>query len=674
MMSLSDHRAIPAAQRNASNRRFLWLALIVTSLSVLALSVLLLTVIIQGSKHLFGAEIAVVPDTTNLVEASIDEKAHAVQLKLLESRVQFIDLLEPAPSGASLVVHDGEVRLVEGDGSMRVGLRAGATSATITPARDAVRVEYEEMVVHAVGLAPSQSLSGASLTVDDEIGTVTLTFADGEAQVVGQRGAARARTKIIGSPTIDTTVDFLTTPPSMTPSNAGFNAPLAGSIWILVVCALSALPLGVGAAIMLEEFRPRRRGVAYWVHRIVQTNVRNLAGVPSIVYGLIGLTVFCRMFGLFGSALQYAPYQRFELNDGRVIIAQLTATEDEVYTLTGESIGEVRLERSALGPIEALPRRDEPLTITGTLELNEEYVFVLRAPDIGEMTFDSWAVENVALADDGPFAERPVSLTFAFAGSSRFVVESPTEGRLVIPQELVSDTRADIDTVPIREHIYEMADGTTLRGEILRLNDGVITIRKALDDPPVTFSLDDVARRADGALDYRYRRMLMVGDEDRLLHIHFPMGASVLAGGLTLMLVVLPIIIIAAQESLRAVPDSLRSGALALGATPWQMVWGMTLPNAIPGIMTGAILAMSRAIGEAAPILVVGGTIFITFLPDNLMSGFAAMPLQIYMWTNQPDPEFKKVAASGIIVLLTVLLLFNATAVFIRQKLQRPLT
>jgi phosphate transport system permease protein len=145
----------------------------------------------------------------------------------------------------------------------------------------------------------------------------------------------------------------------------------------------------------------------------------------------------------------------------------------------------------------------------------------------------------------------------------------------------------------------------------------------------------------------------------------------VLAGGLTLMLGVLPIIIIASQEALRAVPNSLRQGALALGATKWQMVWGTSLPSAIPGIMTGAILAMSRALGEAAPLLILAGIVYITFTPANLMDSFTAMPLQVFNWASRPQEDFHQVAASGIIVLMAILLAFNAAAVFIRQKFQR---
>ena len=156
-------------------------------------------------------------------------------------------------------------------------------------------------------------------------------------------------------------------------------------------------------------------------------------------------------------------------------------------------------------------------------------------------------------------------------------------------------------------------------------------------------------------------------------YLEIPFGRSVLAGGLTLALVVLPIVIIASIEALRAVPDSLREGALALGATRWQMVRRQTLPAALPGIMTGSILAMSRAIGETAPILVVGGAL-LALPPVNLASNYMAMPIQIFHWTGHTNPEFQKVAASGIIVLLGVLLFFNAIAIVIRAKFQKPLS
>jgi len=255
---------------------------------------------------------------------------------------------------------------------------------------------------------------------------------------------------------------------SRKPERAGILAPLAGSIWVCVTCMLLSLPLGVATAVYLEEFARRSR-----LNRFIELNVRNLAGVPSIVYGIIGLTAFGRMFGLVGAA-----------------------------------------------------------------------------------------------------------------------------------------------------------DGT-----------------------PV-----------------------VLGDPESFFHLELPLGQSVLAGGLTLMLVILPIVIIASQEALRAVPRGLRQSSLALGATPWQTTWQVTLPAAAPTILTGAILALSRAIGEAAPLIVLGVPLFINSTPGGLSDPFTVLPQQIYNWASRPQAAFHELAASGIIVLLAVLLAFNAVAILLRHRLQRNLS
>jgi phosphate transport system permease protein len=149
------------------------------------------------------------------------------------------------------------------------------------------------------------------------------------------------------------------------------------------------------------------------------------------------------------------------------------------------------------------------------------------------------------------------------------------------------------------------------------------------------------------------------------------LGPTVLAAGLTLSLLVLPIVIIASREAIRAVPDSLRQGALALGATPLQAVRTQVLPSAVPGIATGAILALSRAIGEAAPLLLVGGITFITFTPTGLDSSFTALPIQIFNWISRPQEEFKVVAAAAIIVLIVILLAMNSVAIWLRNRYER---
>lgn len=148
-------------------------------------------------------------------------------------------------------------------------------------------------------------------------------------------------------------------------------------------------------------------------------------------------------------------------------------------------------------------------------------------------------------------------------------------------------------------------------------------------------------------------------------------GRTILAGALTMAVLILPVIIIASQEAIRAVPLSLRQGAYALGATQWQVVRHHVLPAAMPGILTGIILSLSRAIGETAPLLVVGAASYLSFNPKGLLSGFTVLPIQIYGWTARPGSDFKDLAAGGILVLLVVLLAMNAVAILLRQRFGR---
>lgn len=143
---------------------------------------------------------------------------------------------------------------------------------------------------------------------------------------------------------------------------------------------------------------------------------------------------------------------------------------------------------------------------------------------------------------------------------------------------------------------------------------------------------------------------------------------SILSGALTLSLLTLPVIIIASQEAIRAVPSSIREAAYGLGATRWQVVSTQVLPMALPGILTGTILALSRAVGETAPLIMVGAVGFIAFTPKGLGDPFTVLPLQIYNWISRPQAEFHEIAAAGILVLLALLLTMNAAAIFLRNK------
>jgi phosphate transport system permease protein len=149
------------------------------------------------------------------------------------------------------------------------------------------------------------------------------------------------------------------------------------------------------------------------------------------------------------------------------------------------------------------------------------------------------------------------------------------------------------------------------------------------------------------------------------------LGNVLLAGGLTLGLLVLPVVIIVAREAIRAVPPSIREGSLALGATQWQTIWKQVLPGSIAGIATGVILALSRAIGETAPLLVIGAAASPRFNPNGLLSDFTALPIQIFVWVQDPNREFVSLAAAAIVVLMVVLLLMNSIAIFLRNRYEQ---
>ncbi len=250
--------------------------------------------------------------------------------------------------------------------------------------------------------------------------------------------------------------DFVTSSVSSSATTAGLRTALLGSFWIISITALTAVILGIGAAIYLEEYASDN-----WINRTIEINIRNLAAIPSVIYGMLGLAVFVRALGQFTS---------------------------------GQFIG-------------------------------------------------------------------------------------------------IEDTN----------------------------------------------------------------------------------GRTALSAGLTLALLILPIIIVSAQEAIRAVPGSVREASYGLGATRLQTVFRQVMPAAIPGIMTGVILAMSRAVGETAPLLVVGASTFIGIDPTGPFSKFTVVPIQIYQWTARPEDEFKSVAAAAIIVLLIVMILLNGTAIFIRNRFSRSI-
>ncbi len=155
------------------------------------------------------------------------------------------------------------------------------------------------------------------------------------------------------------------------------------------------------------------------------------------------------------------------------------------------------------------------------------------------------------------------------------------------------------------------------------------------------------------------------------LGIPLPFGRSVFAGALTLSLLVLPVLIIATREALRAVPDSRRQAAFGLGATRWQCIWHHVLPAALPGIQTGVILSLSRALGETAPLVMMGALTYVAFTPESIFDSFTAMPIQIFNWANRPQVEFHGVASAGILVLLGLILCMNTAVLLLRSRVQK---
>ncbi len=338
------------------------------------------------------------------------------------------------------------------------------------------------------------------------------------------------------------------------PEESGVRQAIIGSLALCLICGLVALPVGIGTAIFMEEFKPKNRQLRFF-HSLIQLNINNLAGVPSVVYGILGLTAFVYMFSMF-RPIQVDSVPQFEIG--------------AYYYYQVETLGDRR--RDIEGQIVTFPCEDptqqffdinEPIEVTD----GEGNQFMLNVIPKGEA--------------------------------------KPRDSELLV------------------KSVYEGKSGSRVR-------------------------------------------------KKRFYHFHLPFSKSILSAGLALALVILPIVIIACQEAIRGVPDSLREASLGLGATRWQMVRATVLPAALPGIMTGAILAMSRAVGEAAPILVIMGAVKganqgLTALTDKTDT----MPVTIFSWARDSNNSFEDLSAAAIIVLLLFLLGMNSIAIFIRSRSEK---
>lgn len=418
------------------------------------------------------------------------------------------------------------------------------------------------------------------------------------------------------------TSDFISTPMSSVPANAGIRTALLGSMFMMVIVVLVALPIGVGAALYLEEYATDN-----FLNRVIETNVRNLAGVPSIIYGMLGLAIFVRVFApftggqIFGANLPDQSNARVILLLERAIGYDMLP--DDIWVTLEEDLITAALERE----VNALSSGELQRMLNALPEDKLQDLYN-RLPDYDFPDPDPEAVSTID--DQALTTEELERLTETFRSyrvptlASLFSFGSPSANQLAA--ELAEDLNWQIE---------ESEDN---------FRDMYVSTR---------FSNEEMQALLDSLRDYASFTVN---------------GRTILSAALTLALLILPIIIINAQEALRAVPYTIREASYGLGATRWQTIWRQVLPAAIPGILTGTILSVSRAVGETAPLIVVGASTFILIDPNGPFAQFTALPIQIFQWTARPQDQFRDIAAAAIIVLLVLMLTLNAIAIVLRNR------
>ncbi|MEL7497906.1 MAG: ABC transporter permease subunit [Planctomycetota bacterium] len=418
------------------------------------------------------------------------------------------------------------------------------------------------------------------------------------------------------------------------PEESGIGQAIIGSLVICSICGLAALPIGVGTAIFLEEFQPRNRFLRMF-HGLVQLNINNLAGVPSIVYGILGLTAFVYMFGAFNS---------IKVND------QPDYEFGTSYYYQVKTLGDTFVKFPARKEIHATFEIRNP--IRADRANGESFLLKVFSRSDDEKKFEndrSSAVFRGVLANLETRDDQQI-----------YVVQTMDGSEVTFPAQPSYSSFAKI---------LEPIEVVGPDGESFQLN-----VLAKSDDVPSDEQLKARSVFADSP-DPKRRSSASIFSEPTPLHFHLPFSKSVLSAGLTLALVILPIVIIASQEAIRGVPQTLREAAYGMGATRWQVVRGAVLPSATPGIMTGAILAMSRAVGEAAPLLaVMGGVLGTTTGLRSLMDKTPALPVTIFKWAGDENAGFENTSAAAIIVLLVFLLLMNSIAIYIRYRYESPAT
>jgi phosphate transport system permease protein len=412
--------------------------------------------------------------------------------------------------------------------------------------------------------------------------------------------------------------------PENRPQDAGILYGLLGTVFLMLITIIIALPIGVGAAIYLEEYRSTSR-----LAQIIQININNLAGVPSVMFGILGAFLFVD-----------AVFRPVEAELERP--ARTTEYQDRYDKL------------HAAGKITEKPRDPAHLVRLvidpeGTLEdINARYAKLVSEGKVpARPRTEADRIRAVLDTDNrlAPYLEKFDAL-----------VKDGTIDRLVKEKKIAAPATSPFD-VPEQVLIAEGKSSDAITKEL----DWLKPLKEA------------DARASRIAID---ARLLTPPNYfiQALASLFSWLGLSVaarnlLGGGLTLALLVLPILIVASQEAIRAVPVSLRHGSLALGATQWQTIWKVVLPSALPGILTGTILAMCRAMGEAAPLVLFGATMYIDQWP-SLFQRFTVLPMQIFVWSDRVNELWRHNAALASFILMIVLLGLNAVAIYFRQRSQ----
>lgn len=281
-----------------------------------------------------------------------------------------------------------------------------------------------------------------------------------------------------------------------------------------------------------------------------------------------------------------------------------------------------------------MPReyRPLPLLFLAALWLSLLVAFAVLATLLVTILLEGWPMLSTRLFTNYPSADpAEAGARPAFLGSVWVII---TTAVLTLPLGIAAAV-----------HLEEFADNSRWYNRLIELN-----VQNLAAVPSIIY----------GLLALGFLSLLQVSNKN-----------IVIGGALALSLLILPVIIMATREGLRSVPGEIRDASLALGATQWQTVWRQVLPASVPSIATGSILALSRALGEAAPLLVLGALVYITFDPNGLLSAYTTLPIQIFNWTGRPQEGFHQLAAATSVMLLVVLLMMNALAIYIRNKFQK---